>query len=168
MADVEMRDAAYPQRWPGWAGAVAGYLRAPRALNPWTGQQWGWFHANRKLPIWVGGLAGEPEAWSCLQQLYALAVPVGSWVALDLETRVDRTYVTRFCAVLHWHGLKVANYGSTSTLFNNPPADGWWVADPTGQLHQYDHAGTVATQCVDAGAWDESLITDSVYNQLWL
>lgn len=162
-----MRDAAFPAGLRGWAGAVGGYLNAPRAFNPWTAAEWAWFLGNRKLPIWVGGLAGEDDAFACLRQLFDLAVPVGAYVAADMETRVDETYLTRFGAVLHWFGYRVLVYGSTGTLFENPPLDGYWVADPTGQPHLYAHADVPATQYLDAGAYDASLVDAAVADQFW-
>lgn len=153
-------DAAYPANLRGSTGVILGYLVAPNALNGWTATEWGWFEANYKIPIWVGGMAGEAEGWGCLQQLYALGVPSGKGIILDLETRIDKTYVNAFGSVLQWAGFKVWPYGSASTLFQNPQLNGYAVADPTGVPHMYPHPGVRITQYAFNGSTDSDAVKD--------
>lgn len=164
---VAGRDAAFANNLTGWSGAVGGYLPSPRAFHPWSVADWARFRGNRKLPIWVAGLNGEEEAFAALKALFDLGVPRGAWLAVDLETRVDKTWCQRFAAVMDWAGYWVAVYGSTSTLFGNPPLDGYWVADPTGQPHLYAHDDVMGTQFLFADTYDESVFLASVAAQFW-
>ena len=60
------------------------------------------------------------DAFAALERLYALRVPRGVTVALDLETAVDGGYVRTFHWVMRWAGFYVWVYGSASTVFGNP------------------------------------------------
>lgn len=166
-ATVAARDSAYAADLKGWSADVCGYLPAPRAYHVWSDADWAMFLGNRKLPIWVAGLNGEDDAFAALKALFDLRVPRGTWVALDLESRVDKTYVARFGAVMDWAGYWVAVYGSASTVFGNPPLDGYWVADWTGQAHLYPHDDVVGTQYASGQQYDSSLFLATVGARFW-
>lgn len=141
------RDAASPFNIGStWEFAVGGYLAAPNAYEAWTTRQWQMFGRNYKLPIWVAGNAGEPEAYNCLRQLLYLGVKSGKTVIVDMETRVDITYLNAFYSVMNHAGFKVWVYGSASTVFTNPECNGYAVADWTGEEFMYPHPGTRLTQ----------------------
>src|SRR5579859_3553438 len=154
------RDAAFAINIGAWNGVVIGYLGGPEAFHTWAPGEWGRYGPNPKIPTWVGGLDGHGEAWQALQALYTLGVPAGKVVMLDMETRIDRTYVAAFGAVLQWAGFKVWVYGSTSTLFANPQLNGYAVADPTGVEHMYPHPGVRMTQYADGANFDQDVVKE--------
>lgn len=163
MTFLKGKDAAFPHNIdPADTDVILGYLGGPNALHTWTHADWARFGGHPKIPIWVGGQAGEPEGFNALQALFDLRVPPGAGVLLDLETRVDRTYVSAFGEVLQWAGFKVWPYGSTSTLFQNPMLNGYAVADPTGVEHMYPHPGVRITQY----AFEQTVDDDAVRH--WL
>lgn len=134
MSSERMRDAAFAGNIdPGWNGAIGGYYGGPRAFNVWSGDDWARFRGHRKLPIWVGGFEGHDEGEEAVAALKQLGVPKGRFTALDLETRVDKTYVEHFGRVVGHAGYRVFVYGSAATVFDNPQLDGYWVADYAGK-----------------------------------
>lgn len=166
------RDAAFAAGIGPWPAprVVIGYLGGPEAFHTWSDADWAQYRPNPKIPTWVGGDGGEPEAWAALQALHRLGVPTGKVVMLDLETRIDRTYVEAFGGILQWAGFKVWPYGSTSTLFQNPQLNGYAAADPTGVEHMYPHPGVRMTQYAfgpdyDSDAMKEWILEDS---ELWI
>jgi len=163
------RDAAFASGLGHWDGVVLGYFGGPNAYHVWSPQDWAIYKDNLKIPIWVGGLEGEAEGWAALQALYALRVPSGKVIVLDLETRIDKTYVDAFGGVLQWAGFKVWPYGSTSSIFGNPQLNGYAVADPTGVEHMYPHPGVRMTQYAFGPNYDEDAIKDWLVQQgdLW-
>lgn len=154
---IDGRDAAFPANLHDWHGAVWGYYGGPLAFNVWGRSDWAAF-GGYKVPIWVGGYAGTPEGEQAVSALRSLGVPQGCETILDMETRVDRTYVTKFGAVLNGAGYRVLVYGSTSTLFRNPQLNGYCVADPTGIPHMYPHAGVRMTQYAFGATFDSDVI----------
>lgn len=152
MSDHEerLRDAAYATTIPdGWDHAVAGYYGGPLALHVWPKADWERFRRNKKLPVWVAGYSGATEGGEALAALRALGVPEGVWTAVDMESRKDKSYLTKFGQTLeeavatHAEWLtsfhdsvgahyRVWPYGSASTIFGNPALDGFWVADYKG------------------------------------
>jgi hypothetical protein len=165
-----MRDAAFAEDIPAdWKGAVGGYYGGPRALNMWTVTDWQRFRGHRKLPTWVGGLGGQPEGVQAVASLKFLGVPPGCWTALDMETRVDRTYVAEFGLVLADAGYRVWVYGSASTVFGNPPLDGYWVASYAGRgpfMAKDPLGGEVrATQYATLPGWDSSTVKPWTLNE---
>jgi hypothetical protein len=170
-----MRDAAYAANIPTpWGGAVAGYLNSrPEGdpAHPWTASDWIKFQANRKLPIFVQSHPvtdmAEADAFATLKALYDIGAPAGIRTALDLETAIDAEYVRRYGKVMRWSGFRVWVYGSASTVFGNPPLDGYWVADYLdGQPFLYDHPDVRATQYTNnppASKYDSSAIRNWVY-----
>lgn len=127
-----MRDAAFAAGIGAGDGAVAGYYGGPAAYHVWPAGDWRQFAGRRKLPIWVAGFDGAGEGAAAARALYELGVPAGVWTAVDMEDRVDRTYLEHFGAVLATASYKVWVYGAASTVFGNPPLDGYWVADWAG------------------------------------
>lgn len=164
----QMRDSAFATNIPStWPGAIGGYLGGPLAFRTWSAGDWARFPHNRKLPIWVGGYAGSAEGWQALMAMAALGVTPGCWMALDMEGRTDRTYVEHFGAVLNFAGFGVWVYGQASTVFGNPPLQGYWVADyrGVGPFMASGPAGAEvrATQYADpasgsGGQWDSSTV----------
>jgi hypothetical protein len=166
---INGRDAAFPQNLAGYTGVVLGYFGGPRAFNVWSTPQWALFKNNDKIPIWVGGLGGTAEADTAVKTLKQLGVPVGSVILLDMEARIDKTYVTHFGRVMHAASYKVWVYGSTSSLFDNPELNGYAVADPTGAKHMYPHPGVRMTQWAFGPRFDNDVIREWVMTQgqLW-
>jgi hypothetical protein len=163
------RDAAFPENLTGYPGIILGYFGGPRAFNVWSKPQWMMFPRNYKIPIWVGGLGGLTEASDAIKALKALGVPQGCVILLDMETRIDKTYVEHFGIAMHGAGYKVWVYGSTGTLFNNPQCNGYAVADPTGAPHMYPHPGVRMTQYAFGPEYDNDVIRRWVITQdnLW-
>jgi hypothetical protein len=162
-----MRDAAFPASIPTeWAGAVAGYYGGPNALNVWSEADWDRFRHRRKLPIWVGGLGGVPEGNAAVAALKALKVPHGAYTVLDLEGRVDKTYVEHFGDVLNDAGYRVWVYGEASTVFGNPPLNGWWVALWAGiGPFMVDHPDVRATQFRQGTDFDSSTVKPWTFDE---
>jgi len=122
---------------------------------------------QERLPIYVRSFGfGNPlaDANDCIARLKTIGQPIGTTVALDLETAIALAYTTTFNQVVSGLGYYVLLYGSTGTLFKNPiTSGGYWAADPSGAAHMYP--GSVETQWKFAGAYDLSLVDDSV--KLW-
>ena len=178
MDSERMRDAAYAANIARpWDGVVAGYLNSRLdgdPAHPWSRSDWQMFVHNRKLPIFVQShpvtAMAETDAFAVLRALYELGVPHSVRTALDLETAVDAEYVRRYGQVMHWGGYHVWVYGSASTLFGNPPLDGYWVADYAGiGPFMYSHPDVRATQYSDnlpGGRYDSSTIHPWVYDDM--
>ena len=170
---VKMFDASTPPSSapPGYR-AVAGYLGGDTP-HIWTDAEWKRFGSLRKLPIWVrsdpGAVNAEADAFAALEGLYGLRVSRGTTIALDLETAVDSGYVNTFHGVMRWAGFYVWVYGSASTVFGNPEADGYWVADYAGRgPFMYPHKMVKATQYVNGTNYDSSLVKFwQYYWRLW-
>jgi len=151
---------------------VAGYLGGDTP-HIWTDAEWKRFGSLRKLPIWVrsdpGAVNAEADAFAALEGLYGLRVSRGTTIALDLETAVDSGYVNTFHGVMRWAGFYVWVYGSASTVFGNPEADGYWVADYAGRgPFMYPHKMVKATQYVNGTNYDSSLVKFwQYYWRLW-
>ncbi len=170
MMREQMRDAAFATNISqSWTGAVAGYYGGPDAFHVWTRADWRRFAANRKLPIWVAGFEGAKEAGQAVRALRRLGVPQGVFTAVDMETRVDKTYLAAFGAGLKQAGYKVWVYGSASTVFANPLLNGYWVADYAGiGPFMYDHQHVRATQYVAGQEYDSSTVKHwSYYSGPW-
>ena len=161
-----MRDAAFAAGiTEPWDRAVGGYYGGPDAYNVWSHGDWKRFPNNRKLPIWVAGLDGTGEGHAAVDALRDLGVPRRVYTAVDMEQRVDKTYLEHFGAVLSAAGYKVWVYGSASTVFSNPGLNGYWVADFAGTgPFMYNHAGVRATQYAPGPSYDSSTIKDWTYH----
>jgi hypothetical protein len=150
-----MRDAAFAQNIdPAWTGIAGGYLFSlGQAFHPWPVSDWNRFPGNKKLPILMQKRPGDAasaqaDAFTVLQELYNLCVPAGTGIVLDLETAVNAPYTRRFGRIMHYFDYRVYVYGSASTLFRNPPLDGYWVAAPAkdGKPYMYPHDFVEMTQ----------------------
>jgi hypothetical protein len=149
-----------------WQGAVGGYYGGPAAWHVWPPGDWSQFAGRRKLPIWAAGFNGGQEGAAAARALHELGVPAGVYTAVDMENRVDRTYVGHFGQVLAVAGYKVWVYGSASTVFGNPALDGYWVADWAGiGPFMYSHPGAEvrATQYALGVAYDRSEVKEWTY-----
>lgn len=163
---AKMTDASTPpSSRPEGAEIVAGYIGGDTP-HVWTEHEWHAFGRVKKLPVFVrsGPGNGTSDAFAALQQMYRLGVPKGTTVAYDLETQVQGAMVTGFRNALRWAGYRVWIYGSASSVFGNPPCDGYWVADYTGQAFMYPHSKVVATQYeANHNGWDWSEVKDWQY-----
>lgn len=167
----EMFDSANPDSLPADASeAIAGYFGGPNAYNVWPAGAWGRFARQRKLPIWVAGLDGAGEGRQAATVLLDLAVPVGAYIAVDMEGRRDITYLDAFYGVVRSAGWRVWVYGSASTVFGNPQLNGYWVADyaGVGPFMYQGHSGVRATQWTPGAKFDQSTIDPWVLNGMWL
>ncbi len=170
---VKMFDASQPPASapPGYS-AVAGYIGGDTP-HVWTESEWQRFEKLHKLPIWVrsdpASVNAEADAFGALQRLYELRVPRGITVVMDLETAVDGAYVHKFHSVMNWAGFYAWVYGSAATVFNNPAADGYWVADWAGKgPFMYQHRMVKATQYATGAGYDSSLVLHWQYDwRLW-
>lgn len=163
-----MGDAAYADNLDGTHfAAVAGYLDSPYAFHPWSRQDWAGI-PGPKLPIWVAGYNGVQDADTVLVQLGAMKVPSGTVMAVDMESRVDITYINHFFAVMHQHRYKVWVYGSSGFVFHMPQCNGYWVADyaDIGPF-MYGHPGVRATQWTNGPLYDQSTVMPWTLRQFW-
>jgi hypothetical protein len=161
-----MRDSAFATNIDqAWNGAVGGYYGGPNAFNVWSSEDWKRFRPNRKLPIWVAGQNGQDEGKHAVEALHALGVPRRVYTAVDMESRVDKTYVEHFGETLQAAGYKVFVYGSVSSVFDNPRINGYWVADYADKgPFMYDHRHVRATQYATGPKYDSSTVRDWTYN----
>lgn len=165
---VKMWDASTPDfEPPHWLKIVSGYVGGDTP-HVWTSAQWARFDGIKKLPIFVTTTTGVPSAWTdawyILQLLYRLGVPKLTAVVLDLETRIDPAYVTGVHRIIHDFGYLLWPYGSVGTLFANPVCDGYFVATLDGIAQPVMHPGVKATQYVDRGQEDTSLVEFAAYH----
>ena len=169
---LPMADAAYAANIPPGFDIVGGYLDSPEAYHPWTVGDWARF-PGYKLPIWVHepGSDGTAAAHETVAQLQALGVTPGSIVALDMETRIDRTFVDRYGGVLAAGGLKCWVYGSAAFVGSNPPLNGYWVADYTGDQHVISfllgQPHVRAVQWATSAGYDSSLVKAWTEGSMW-
>lgn len=164
-----MGDAAFA---PGLFGthfdAVAGYLSSGHEVNPWSVEDWQGV-VGPKLPIWVAGFNGKMDAESCLNGVWTIGATKGCYVAVDMEARVDETYVAAFGAIMQHEGYKVLVYGSASTVFNHPQLNGYWVADYAGiGPFMYNHPGVRATQYQPGPNYDSSTVRPWILPGFWV
>jgi hypothetical protein len=145
MSYLHGADAAFASNIPPGFDIAFGYYGGPEAYHVWDRADWDRF-PGLKVPIWVGGLAGAPEAEAAAGILRQLGVPEGAVTVLEMDTRVDLTYVQAFGAGLQQAGYRVWVYGSSSTVFGNPQLNGYWVASYSGQPFMYSAPGVRATQ----------------------
>ena len=157
-----MWDASTPPA-PAPAGfdAAAGYIGGDTP-HVWTRAEWKALAALPKLPVWVQSVPGtadaKTDALEALRRLFEIGCPRGSTIALDLETAVDPLYVRAFGSVVQFFGYYVWVYGSRSTVFSNPPLDGYWVADYTGMPHFAAGNDVRATQWQAGKTFDSSVV----------
>lgn len=171
-----MFDAAFPpaQAPPGFH-AVAGYIGGVTP-HVWTGAEWSRFSHLHRLPIFVPGQAigghdsAPVDAGLIMERIYDLKIPRGAPIVLDMETHADKPFDIEVADHLHFFGYKVWIYGSRTTIINNPPCDGEWVADYTHVPHMVPGANVKATQWTDAMAgkpFDQSLVRWLAFETFW-
>lgn len=139
MTYLRMADAAQAVNIPPGFQIIAGYYGGPGAYRIWTDHEWAMFPGYR-LPIWVaaeGNKNGTVDGEAAISRLKALGVPPGSFTALDMETMHDASYVHSFGATMAPF-YRTWVYGSVSTVFDNPPLNGYWVADYTTNTQVVD------------------------------
>jgi hypothetical protein len=163
---ISMGDAAYANNLDGTNfDVVAGYLGGPNAYHTWAAQDWAGI-PGPKLPIWVAGYDGAGEGRAALVSLEGLGITSGI-IALDLENRIDRTYVDNFGRIVQ-SKFKVWVYGSANSVFQNPSLNGYWVADYAGiGPFMYNGQSVRATQYAAGPKYDFSLVREWVVSSLW-
>ncbi len=169
--NLNMFDASVPPLVaPAGFQIAAGYIGGDTP-HVWTAAEWERFKNLHRLPIYVrsnSGTSGTADAFEALHRLYVLGVPHDKRMALDLETRIAPAYVHEFNDVIQWADYRLWIYGSASTVFSNPPCNGYWVADYAGKgPFMYPHANVLATQWTDGPIYDSSLVTDYKPERFW-
>lgn len=158
------RDAAFASNIPaGWGGGVAGYVNGGDPFHAWSSPDWHSWAGNRRLPIFVrsnpGSVTGATsDGFAALEDLWALRVPAGKYIALDLETAEDPAYVQQWTGILEHFGYLVIVYGSASSVFKNP-APRYWVAQYQGTgPYMYHEPGqhVIMTQYQNGQQYDSS------------
>jgi hypothetical protein len=137
MALFRMFDASVPPDKPYPACQAAGGYIGGATPHVWTLQEWLRFSHLRQLPIWTADFnPGAPSAAEQGRLAAAAAVALG-WhahaphrraIALDMETSEDAAFVADFAVAARAGGFVVWPYGSKSTIYADPHADGYWVA----------------------------------------
>ena len=152
-------DAAYPNPHGIPGTSVVLIYCGGDTPHVWTAAEITEQPEQYRLPVYVRSNPGNAaeDAAAFIAWLRANGVPDGCATVLDLETRIDVAYVNAFGAALHAAGYLVLPYGSSSTLFQNPALDGYFVASPgaTGI-----RPGCVATQYAYDGSYDLDYIAD--------
>lgn len=167
-----MADAAFAANIPPGFAIAAGYYPGKADFHPWAPPDWGLFPGYR-LPITVPADPGNGPADGAAALAYlrgTLKVPAGCLTVVDMEARVDVEYVLNFGAALQ-QGYRVLVYGSRSTVFYNPPLNGYWVAQYgiTGQqiaeLLAVPHVRAI--QIANHPGYDASLVKRWVEGEMW-
>lgn len=151
-----MYDAAVPQPRNAVSAfdVAGGYIGSPGATpHVWSNSDWESQPARYRLPIYVPSVFRD-GVWNvsgdvdeCHAALNSIGVPLGCTIGLDFETKINPSYVSAFSAMLRDAGYFTIIYGSTSTLFQNPPMSmGYWPADITDKPHFMSHPDVLATQ----------------------
>ena len=176
MTYIRMADAAYASNIPPGFSIAAGYYGGAGAYHVWPAADWGRF-PGFKLPIWVpptGPKDGLADGSAAVRALHALDVPGDSFTVVDMETMQDATYVSAFAAALaDGGGWRTWVYGSVSTVFSNPPCNGYWVADYTtnvvlvDQLLQQPHVRAVQCSPNQPPGYDVSLVKQWTEGGMW-
>jgi hypothetical protein len=172
---AKMADAAYAQDIKPGFEIAAGYYGGPGDYHVWAPSDWDLFPGFR-LPIWVpstGAKSGDVDGSRAVVALHALGVPPGSYTVVDMEGMRDRTYVEAFAAYLKDRGYRLWVYGERSTVFGNPPVNGYWVADyeittaeGTGLL-ETPHVRAWQYQANIAPGYDASLVKEWTEGEMW-
>ena len=169
-----MADAAFASNIPPGFDIAAGYVWGPDAYHIWPGRDWDLFPGLR-LPIGVPlepGSHGADDGASFVTALTATGVPDGSIVAVDVETVEEFSYLVNFGRVVQQH-YKVWVYGSRSTVFANPPLNGYWVADygltyaQVRELLALPHVRAVQDRAELPPGFDESLVKPWTEGEMW-
>jgi len=168
----------------GYEGALV-YAGGSSAAHAWTDKEIARAAAVVKwlLPVWVPTpgtddpvkVGKEFVAWLTAHKVPTSTVaehPVH--LVWDLETgkEPDAAWADQACRVTTNAGWYNLIYGSLNVIFHQPVRDGYFVANPTGQPHMYDHRDVKATQYafdvkVPGGVIDQSLVSVELANQMW-
>ena len=173
MSLFRMFDAAYPpqQAYPG-CQAVAGYIGG-NTPHVWTPDEWRRFGNLRQFPIWVGYAENDPagHGQQCVAAMQALGwrqnAPDRRAVILDEESQVDVAWVDTFASEIWGAGYQTFMYGSLATIMQDPPKEGYLVADWTGVPAVPPYQNVVGCQYQENVPWDGtqvdlSVITDTM------
>jgi len=174
-------DAAFlPIPVPGAAEfeVVEFYAGGTSAFHIWTPEERALIRGRVTLPIWVPTpQLDNPSqvAQGVAHTLRALGIPSGAKpyraVMWDMETSENAEWLTAACNRLASLGYDSYIYGSVSSVFKLPQRSGYIVADPTGEVHLYDHEGVVGTQYAFdvqtlGGAVDADVYLESIRSHL--
>lgn len=174
--------AACPATPPAGHAACMAYFGGSSATRAWTTDELDHVKALklRILPVWVptpGSDNPRAAAEGLIQRLHDESVPAGVHVMWDMETgkEPDAAWLNRAADTVAAAGWLNLVYGSTSTLFGQPPRDGYVVADwaVPRQPHLYGRAHVRATQFAndvslpDGHKIDQSVITHDLLAELW-
>lgn len=171
MTYARMADAAFAANIPPGFDIAGGYYPGRADFHAWSPADWQRFPGYR-LPITVPGDPGDGDvdAQVAVLNLQQLGVPEGCITVLDMETRKDVLYVETFGAAMAPH-YRVWVYGSASTVFGNPPLNGYWAADYTTDMRVIDQllqAPHVRAVQYNAGpGYDSSLVKPWTEGEMW-
>lgn len=152
---------------------IACFYGPGRTPHVWNDGQISAQPARFRLPICVlyADRPGRQQGVAFQAWLDSVKCPLHVTIAADLETLVIPQVLDDFADVIHSGGRFTMPYGSPGSLFRNPPRAGYWVANPTGTPHMYEHPHTRGTQWTWDGTGpaglriDESVFDDSL--PLW-
>jgi hypothetical protein len=129
-------DASVPpsQPYPGARG-VMGYVGG-NTPHVWSVAEWRRFEHLYQWPIWVGAGEANPQihghqavdAVTSLGWTPRLPFDRRRAILLDYETQVDAAWIDAFAHVIWAGGFETMVYGSQSTVVDNPPKEGRWIA----------------------------------------
>lgn len=173
MADYTMNDAAFFNTDMLGAQVIAGYIGGSNADNTWSDANWSSVGTKPKLPIWVPAPAAtaadaRSEVLAILSIILHHRMPPGQVIAFDLETSGDDySYIQEMAGCLvFFNNYGTLAYGSRSTIQNAVPGSIWkWDADwDNGGAHLTP--GMEATQWTNGTTFDQSLISQALYDRL--
>ena len=167
----QMFDAAYPPSspYPG-CQAVAGYIGG-NTPHVWTAAEWQRFGHLRQFPIWTGYAEANPthhgkQAVAAMQALgWAAGRPNRRAVIVDEETEVNAAWIDAFAAVVWAAGYQTFIYGSLATVLDNPPKEGYLVADWNDVPAVPPYAHVIGHQYKPNVAWDGTQVDLSVISE---
>jgi hypothetical protein len=165
--------ASPPSSAPPNVSAVLGYLGpVNRTPHVWTLQEWQRFGHLRQCGIWVPDLNANPRQQAVAAANAAISLGWKAhasnrrYIVRDMETAIDKAWCGAFDSMLYNLGFGPVDYGSAGVTRNNPPGDGYWIADwndlPSGVSgalgHQYiNDIPWLGTQ-VDYSVWDDAAL----------
>jgi hypothetical protein len=161
-------DASIPPMnpYPG-CKAVMGYVGG-NTPHVWTLAEWERFSNLAQFPIWVGYHEDHPEqhANACVSAVKNLGwaahhVPRRA-VLLDFETEINPSWIDSFAGVIWEGGYETMIYGSESTIVQNPPKEGRWIALYNGQMSIPSDPYAVGHQYKANVPWDGTVVDLSV------
>ena len=171
MSLYQMFDAAYPPSspYPG-CQAVAGYIGG-NTPHVWTTDQWKRFSHLRQFPIWTGYSEANPthhgqQAVAAMRKLgWAARLPNRRAVIVDEETEVNAAWINAFAAVLWAAGYQTFIYGSLATVLDNPPEEGYLIADWNDVPTVPPYAHVIGHQYKPNVPWDGTTVDLSVISE---